>query len=135
MERYIQLVRSYSHHHSPRYSITLTLLYELNNLRSVFSGLSTPGCNASHSAVTQSYVRTVDTSRTMTTLAWTVVRLPVYVIKTIGNIMSIEYPDLCIVQTEFENHCVEPANSAKSFLYCRVDIIFILLQSLHSSIL
>lgn len=95
----IQLVLFYNHRHSPRSSNQLNIFNEINHLKSEFSRLSTVGCNPYNNAVAQSSFSTLDSSRAMTMLASTSIRLPFHVIESNDKSMNTENPDLCTGQT------------------------------------
>lgn len=133
VERYKQLARFQNHRHSPRYNIRMTFYDELSNLRSEFNRLSSSGSKPSNLSVAQSYFGTTETSRTMTMLASTAVRLPMAVIETIGKITNSEHPELCTGQTYFENYGAGSTKEAESWLDCRLYKSFIRLQSLYGS--
>ena len=131
IEEYERLGRFQNHRHSSKYYVDVTIYDQLNNLRREFDRLSKIKSSVTQKEVSQSYFGCPKVNRTMTMLASVAIRLPVPVLKEIGNIMNSEQPGLCLKKNS--SFDVRSEEEMMSTVDCRFFRSFTKLNSLYGS--
>lgn len=94
MERYRSLARFQNHRNSFKYYVSLTLYYQLNNLRQEYNHLLVSSSVVSNFVVARAYFGQQNVSQTMSMLASTAMRLPQHTLEELRCMSTSEHPDL-----------------------------------------
>ncbi len=136
IERYRQLARMQNERHSSRFFVELTFFDTLSNMRTEYEKLSKTSSRVAGQDVVNAYCGYTVTSKKRSTLvqtANTVIRLPVSVIRTIGEICNAEHPELVLTNSKLNTIGATTISEAMRQVDCRVFRNFLHITSIKSA--
>ena len=136
IEKYRQLARMQNERHNDQFYIETTFFDMISNMRTEYDKLRKVQSRVLGQDVVNAYCGYTVTSKKTSTLvqtANTAIRLPVSVVRAIGEVSNLEQPDLVLSSTKLNSKGATSVEEAMRMVDCRVFRKFLHVNSIRAS--